>query len=94
MLINEPARGTLAAAIHYLKLSFAKRAQSMRAIGSAGPFWQKRYYDRNGRNERESSVKLRENLSPPRLAPKEGTNLGHQADGVVIIARRFNGGKM
>lgn len=42
----------LADAMHYLKLSFAKR------LGS-GVFWQKRYYDRNVRDEREFVEKLR-----------------------------------
>jgi putative transposase len=52
LLLNEPERGLLADAIHYLKLSFAKR------LGT-GTFWQKRYYDRNIRNEREFREKLR-----------------------------------
>lgn len=52
LLVSEPPRGLLADAIHYLKLSFAKRL-------GAGVFWQKRYYDRNIRNEREFTEKLR-----------------------------------
>ena len=52
LLVNEPPRGLLADAIHYLKLSFAKRL-------GAGVFWQKRYYDRNIRNEPEFTEKLR-----------------------------------
>ncbi len=52
MLLSEPQRGLLADALHYLKLSFAKR------LGS-GVFWQKRYYDRNVRDEREFVEKLR-----------------------------------
>jgi putative transposase len=52
LLLNEPERGLLANAIHYLKLSFSKR------LGT-GTFWQKRYYDRNIRNEREFREKLR-----------------------------------
>ena len=71
LLLSEPQRGLLADALHYLKLSFAKR----RAIGlvaqvrapllganlgpSPGVFWQKRYYDRNVRDEREFVEKLR-----------------------------------
>ena len=47
-----PAQPLLADAIHYLKLSFAKR------LGT-GAFWQKRYYDRNVRDEREFLEKLR-----------------------------------
>ena len=46
LLVSEPQRALLADAIHYLKLSFAKRL-------GAGVFWQKRYYDRNLRNEHE-----------------------------------------
>ena len=38
--------------MHYLKLSFAKR------LGT-GVFWQKRYYDRNIRDEHEFRKKLR-----------------------------------
>ena len=52
LLVSEPQRGLLADAMHYLKLSFAKRL-------GAGVFWQKRYYDRNIRNEREFTQKLR-----------------------------------
>jgi REP-associated tyrosine transposase len=59
LLVNEPGRGTLAEAIHFLKLSFAKRVRSLRANDSAEPFWQKRYYDRNVRSDREFTVKLR-----------------------------------
>ncbi len=52
LLVSEPEQGWLADAIHYLKLSFAKRL-------GAGVFWQKRYYDRNVRNEHEFKEKLR-----------------------------------
>jgi hypothetical protein len=52
LLLSEPQRGLLADALHYLKLSFAKR------LGS-GVFSQKRYYDRNVRDEREFVEKLR-----------------------------------
>ena len=52
LLVSEPQRGLLADAIHYLKLSFTKRL-------GAGVFWQKRYYDRNVRDEREFVKKLR-----------------------------------
>ena len=72
LLLSESDQGTLAEAIHYLKLSFAKRLRGQR-IGAPGsplfwanlgsenpnPFWQKRYYDRNVRDAREFSVKLR-----------------------------------
>jgi putative transposase len=74
LLVSEPERGVLADAIHYLKLSFAKRLRGRVSQVSAqrtganlgqqrrvesGSFWQKRYYDRNVRDAREFSVKLR-----------------------------------
>lgn len=59
LLLNEPARGVLADAIHYLKLSFAKRVRGRCGELPAGAFWQKRYYDRNIRNECEFAEKLR-----------------------------------
>ena len=52
LLVSEPERGVLADAIHCLKLTFGKRLR-------AGVFWQKRYYDRNVRNEQEFQEKLR-----------------------------------
>lgn len=57
VLLNEPHSEILADAIHYLKLSFAKRANGI--SGKSGAFWQKRYYDRNVRDEREFKIKLR-----------------------------------
>ena len=54
-----PRRSGLADAIHYLKLSFAKRLRSQRSPEKSGGFWQKRYYDRNVRSYREFVVKLR-----------------------------------
>ena len=59
LLLSEPPRAKLAEAIHYLKLSFAKRLQGRRSPDHPGSFWQKRYYDRNVRNYREFVVKLR-----------------------------------
>src|SRR5580704_446638 len=83
------SRGVLPDAIHYLKLSFAKRVRggvsqvsaqktdanlghrasddvpTQAKIGlergtlESGSFWQKRYYDRNVRDAREFSNKLR-----------------------------------
>jgi putative transposase len=52
LLVSEPQQGLLADGMHYLKLSFAKRL-------ARGVFWQKRYYDRNVRDEREFREKLR-----------------------------------
>jgi putative transposase len=57
-LVNEPPGATVADAVHYLKLSFAKRVQSL-VVAGPGSFWQKRYYDRNVRDAEEFQVKLR-----------------------------------
>ena len=54
---TKPNLATLADALHFLKLSFTKRLP--RLIGETGSFWQKRYYDRNVRDEDEFKVKLR-----------------------------------
>jgi len=75
LLVSEPEHGTLADAVRELKLSFSKRVRSQRQsaspqVNSQNPlvapgapmqasFWQKRYYDRNVRDEREFSIKLR-----------------------------------
>jgi REP-associated tyrosine transposase len=59
LLVNEPPRGVLADAIHYLKLSFAKRLGGRGWSVPPGSFWQKRYYDRNVRDVREFTIKLR-----------------------------------
>ena len=58
LLVSEPDRGTLAEAIHYLKLFFTKRLH-LSSVPQHGSFWQKRYYDRNVRDAREFTVKLR-----------------------------------
>ena len=59
LLLSEPPRAKLAEAIHYLKLSFAKRLRSRRSPAKSGTFWQKRYYDRNVRDYDEFMIKLR-----------------------------------
>ena len=70
LLLSEPHHGLLADAIHYLKLSFSKRLVAQvraRSLGAnlgypsptPGVFWQKRYYDRNVRDEHEFVEKLR-----------------------------------
>jgi putative transposase len=59
LLVNESPREALADAIHYLKLSFAKRLSSRKGVAESKSFWQKRYYDRNVRDAEEFSVKLR-----------------------------------
>jgi putative transposase len=59
LLLSEPPQAKLADAIHYLKLSFAKRLRSRRRAAKSGTFWQKRYYDRNVRDYREFTIKLR-----------------------------------
>src|ERR1700733_2786815 len=53
LLVSEPKVDTLADAIHFLKLSFAKR------LPRGGSFWQKRYYDRNVSDAQEFTEKLR-----------------------------------
>ena len=72
LLVNEPPKAVLADAIHYLKLSFSKRVTPRLApkdrartwgtidgLSTQRSLWQKRYYDRNIRNAREFSIKLR-----------------------------------
>ena len=59
LLLSDPDHDRLADAIHDLKLSFAKRARRLRPAAPAGAFWQKRYHDRNERNEQEFGKKLR-----------------------------------
>ncbi len=59
LLVSEPERQTLADAIHFLKLSFAKRWRFLRHAVEPGAFWQKRYYDRNIRDAEEFTEKLR-----------------------------------
>ncbi len=59
LLVNEPSRSTLADAMHYLKLCFTKRLAYVDSAAAPGPFWQKRYYDRNVRDTHEFGVKLR-----------------------------------
>ena len=59
LLMSEPERDALADAIHCLKLSFAKRLRSREGRVELGSFWEKRYYDRNVRDAREFSIKLR-----------------------------------
>lgn len=59
LLVSEPEQATLAEAMHFLKLSFAKRLRSGRGALESGSFWQKRYYDRNVRDAEEFTVKLR-----------------------------------
>jgi len=55
LLVSEPQQAVLADAIHFLKLSFSKRVHGANSVGA---FWQKRYYDRNIRNQSEFERKL------------------------------------
>jgi putative transposase len=57
LLLSEPEHGTLADAMHYLKLSFTKRLHGQRV--GIGSFWEKRYHDRNVRDAEEFAIKLR-----------------------------------
>jgi putative transposase len=60
LLLSEPDSGTLAEAIHHLKLSSARKIHAQVSPSERGrAFWQPRYYDRNIRNHREFGVKLR-----------------------------------
>ncbi|HXM64085.1 MAG TPA: transposase [Terriglobales bacterium] len=59
LLVNEPQHATLAEAIHFLKLSFAKRLPNRKHATESSSFWQKRYYDRNVRDAQEFRIKLR-----------------------------------
>jgi putative transposase len=60
LMVSEPERGTLAEAMHFLKLSSSKRVRARRLeLGESGPFWQKRYYDRNLRSYADFVEKLR-----------------------------------
>jgi putative transposase len=54
LLMSEPQRMTLADALKSLK-----QGVSLRLIGDADHFWQKRYYDRNVRDHEEFVEKLR-----------------------------------
>ena len=59
LLVSEPETiGTLADAMHFLKLSFVKRLRALSYKVDLGPFWQKRYYDRDIRDAREFAAKL------------------------------------
>jgi putative transposase len=73
LLLSEPTKQKLADAIHYLKLSFAKRARGPHSASAqvsvqrtdanlghtSTSFWEKRYHDRNVRDYHEFGVKLR-----------------------------------
>jgi putative transposase len=62
LLLSEPQppqTQTLAEAMHYLKLSLAKRLRSRRRSVEKESFWQKRYYDRNVPDADEFTEKLR-----------------------------------
>ena len=59
LLVNEPEDAPLADAMHFLKLSFAKRLRSRKRAIESSSFWQKRYHDRNVRDAQEFTVKLR-----------------------------------
>jgi len=68
LLLSEPEKGTLADAIHFLKLSFSKRLRSQVSAQKkganpghdvSGPFWQRRYCDRNVRDNQEFIQELK-----------------------------------
>jgi REP element-mobilizing transposase RayT len=88
LLVSEPQQAVLADAIHFLKLSFSKRVPR---ANWAGAFWQKRYYDRNVRDQRESEQKLRYlHRNPVKrgdCAPSRKTGSG-AASGIMHFAKR------
>jgi putative transposase len=100
LLLSEPEHDTLAGAIHYLKLSFAKRLRGRRVtqVGvqkkdanlghQLGSFWQKRYYDRNVRDAREFMVKLRYLHRNP---VKRGLVKGQETGSGVVSAITLSG---
>jgi putative transposase len=54
LLLSEPASGTLAEALHFVKLSSAKQLRSDASHDDKAPaLWQTRYYDRNIRDSQE-----------------------------------------
>src|SRR5271166_1650264 len=60
LLLSEPERGTVANLVQSLKIASAKRAKKVRgAQDLPGPFWQKRYYDRNESEHKEFIEKLK-----------------------------------
>jgi putative transposase len=59
LLVGEPASGTLADAVHFLKLASTKQGQYASEHIDSGHFWQKRYYDRNIRSGSDFTEKLR-----------------------------------
>src|SRR5437660_2844878 len=67
ILVSEPEQAMLADAMHFLKLSFAKRLQIRNRTCQSVPFWQKRYYDRNVRDARihhETALSASQSRSP------------------------------
>lgn len=58
LLVSEPDRERLCTVVQALKLSLARRAAGCGWRGEP-PFWQKRYYDHNVRNEKSFVNKLR-----------------------------------
>lgn len=55
LLVSEPERSTLAAALQMLKQVSARKLRD----GTSGPFWQDRYYDFNVWSERKRVEKLK-----------------------------------
>ena len=68
LLVSEPERQTLADAVHFLKVSFAKRWRSLRHSVENGAFGQKRYYDRNVRDAEGFTEKLTTSIEIRRSA--------------------------
>jgi hypothetical protein len=73
LLVSEPeASGSVADAIHFLKLSCVKRLRALRYKTDLGPFWQKRYFDRNIRGTREFAGLHASQSGEARPGPRAG----------------------
>ena len=86
ILVSEPEQAMLADAMHFLKLSFAKRLQSRNRTCQSVPFWQKRYYDRNVRDALVHSDSAAVAVLVGRLgaAPAHPASLGIGRRGVIV----------
>ena len=90
LLLSEPEQGTLADAVHYLKLSFTKRLHSQRP--GTGSFGKGAITDRNVRNADEFTVKLRylhRNPVKRGLVPRTQATGAGAASGTMLSVRTW-----
>lgn len=59
LLLSEPKRGELSAAIKSIKLTASLRVHRMGGVKNSEPLWQKQYYDRNIRSYNDFVEKMR-----------------------------------